>query len=161
MNKSALFALVLSAAFLCAGPQALAAKAKHKAPASTPVAAAPATPTSTETTLEVKAKLDSFAKMQVGRANETLQNNRAHVTVSKMGNGYVARYTEIDPTSLTTEIYPGSGPGCLYVGHIVYLEKVYESTGKTVAEAKAGNYTSPRARRIRELTRYDGTKWIY
>ena len=62
---------------------------------------------------------------------------------------------------MTTEIYPGKGPGCEYVGHIVYLEKVYECTGKTISEAKTGPFTPPKARRIRELTRYDGKKWIY
>ena len=75
--------------------------------------------------------------------------------------GYVARYTEVDASTMTTEIYPGKGPGCEYVGHIVYLEKVYECTGKTISEAKTGTFTTPKARRIRELTRYDGKKWIY
>ncbi len=46
------------------------------------------------------------------------------------------------------------------MGHIVYLEKVYECTGKTISEAKTGTFTTPKARRIRELTRYDGKKWI-
>ncbi len=153
MKKSALFALLLSAALLCAGQQALAAKAK----------AAPAAPaaSTTETTLEVKAKLDDFAKTHVARANNTLQENRQHMKVSKIGGGYVARFSEVDTSSMTTEIYPGKGPGCVYVGHIVYLEKVYESTGKTVAEAKTGEFKSPKARRIREITRYDGKKWIY
>ena len=146
MKKSALFTIVLAAGLLCAGPQAQAAKS------------APAQP---ETTLEVKAKLDSFAKLHVDRANQTLQNNRAHMKVSKVGKGYIARYTEVDPTTMTTEIYPGKGPGCQYVGHIVYLEKVYGSTGNTVSEAKAGTFKSPKARRIREITRYDGKKWIY
>ena len=32
---------------------------------------------------------------------------------------------------------------------------------KTISEAKTGTFTTPKARRIRELTRYDGKKWIY
>ena len=32
---------------------------------------------------------------------------------------------------------------------------------KTISEAKTGTCTTPKARRIRELTRYDGKKWIY
>ena len=139
IKKSALFALVLSSALIC-GQQVQAAKPS----------AAPAQ----ETTLEVKAKLDAFAKSYVARANDTL-------SVTKQGKGYVARYTEVDASTMTTEIYPGKGPGCEYVGHIVYLEKVYECTGKTISEAKTGTFTTPKARRIRELTRYDGKKWIY
>ena len=146
IKKSALFALVLSSALIC-GQQVQAAKPS----------AAPAQ----ETTLEVKAKLDAFAKSYVARANDTLKNNRQNMSVTKQGKGYVARYTEVDASTMTTEIYPGKGPGCEYVGHIVYLEKVYECTGKTIPEAKTGPFTPPKARRIRELTRYDGKKWIY
>lgn len=145
-KKTAVFAFILASALLCAGQQSQAAKPTQPEP---------------ETTLDVKAKLDSFAKLHVVRANQTLQNNRAHMKVAKAGKGYIARYTEVDPTTMTTEIYPGKGPGCQYVGHIVYLEKIYECTGKTVSEAKTGSFTSPKARRIREITRYDGKKWIY
>ena len=122
IKKSALFALVLSSALIC-GQQVQAAKPS----------AAPAQ----ETTLEVKAKLDAFAKSYVARANDTLKNNRQNMSVTKQGKGYVARYTEVDASTMTTEIYPGKGPGCEYVGHIVYLEKVYECTGKTISEANA------------------------
>ena len=119
IKKSALFALVLSSALIC-GQQVQAAKPS----------AAPAQ----ETTLEVKAKLDAFAKSYVARANDTLKNNRQNMSVTKQGKGYVARYTEVDASTMTTEIYPGKGPGCEYVGHIVYLEKVYECTGKTISD---------------------------
>ena len=146
IKKSALFALVLSSSLIC-GQQVQAAKPS----------AAPAQ----ETTLEVNAKLDAFAKSHVARANDTLKNNRKNMLVTKQGKGYVARYTEVDASTMTTEIYPGKGPGCEYVGHIVYLEKVYECTGKTISEAKTGTFTAPKARRIRELTRYDGKTWIY
>ena len=132
IKKSALFALVLSSALIC-GQQVQAAKPS----------AAPAQ----ETTLEVKAKLDAFAKSYVARANDTLKNNRQNMSVTKQGKGYVARYTEVDASTMTTEIYPGKGPGCEYVGHIVYLEKVYECTGKTISEAKTGTFTTPKARR--------------
>ena len=127
IKKSALFALVLSSALIC-GQQVQAAKPS----------AAPAQ----ETTLEVKAKLDAFAKSYVARANDTLKNNRQNMSVTKQGKGYVARYTEVDASTMTTEIYPGKGPGCEYVGHIVYLEKVYECTGKTISEAKTGTFRS-------------------
>ena len=109
IKKSALFALVLSSALIC-GQQVQAAKPS----------AAPAQ----ETTLEGKAKLDAFAKSYVARANDTLKNNRQNMSVTKQGKGYVARYTEVDASTMSTEIYPGKGPGCEYVGHIVYFEKV-------------------------------------
>ena len=95
IKKSALFALVLSSALIC-GQQVQAAKPS----------AAPAQ----ETTLEVKAKLDAFAKSYVARANDTLKNNRQNMSVTKQGKGYVARYTEVDASTMTTEIYPARAP---------------------------------------------------
>ena len=88
IKKSALFALVLSSALIC-GQQVQAAKPS----------AAPAQ----ETTLEVKAKLDAFAKSYVARANDTLKNNRQNMSVTKQGKGYVARYTEVDASTMTTD----------------------------------------------------------
>ena len=81
--------------------------------------------------------------------------------VTKAGRGYVARFSEVDMGSLATELHPGSGEGCLYAGHIVYLEKEYEGSGKTIAEAKAGPFKNVKTRRLREIIRYDGAEWIY
>lgn len=111
--------------------------------------------------VDVKAKLDSFARERVVKAGEALQNNRQHMKVTKAGRGYVARFSEVDMESLATELHPGSGDGCLYAGHIVYLEKEYEGSGKTIAEAKAGPFKNVKTRRLREIIRYDGTEWIY
>lgn len=73
----------------------------------------------------------------------------------------VARYTEVDASTMTTEIYPGKGPGCEYVGHIVYLEKVYECTGKTTSRPRPAPSRPRKPAVSAELTRYDGKKWIY
>lgn len=146
IKKSALFALVLSSVLIC-GQQVQAAKPS----------AAPAQ----ETTLEVKAKLDAFAKSYVARANDTLKNNRQNMSVTKQGKGYVARYTEVDASTMTTEIYPGKGPGCEYVGHIVYLEKVYECTGKTISRGQDRHLHDPESPPYPRTDRYDGKKWIY
>lgn len=147
IKKSAFLALLLAFVLVCAG-QANAAKTA-------------ALPAQSETTLDVKAKLDAFAKGYVSQANKSLQNNRQRVAVTKEKGKYVARFSEVDPDTLTTEIYPGKGPKCQYVGHIVYLEKVYECIGDSQNAAKSGEFKQARARRVRELTRYDGSKWIY
>ena len=146
MKKYAFLVVMLSALAISA-PKADAAKVAPQAQA--------------ETTLDVKAKLDSAAKMYVNRANETLKPNRRSVAVTKEKGQYVARFLEVDSDTLTTEIYPGKGPGCQYVGHVVYLEKVYECVGSSKASAQSGDFKQTRARRVRELTRYDGQKWIF
>ncbi|MEG1610063.1 MAG: hypothetical protein RR317_02650 [Bilophila sp.] len=114
-----------------------------------------------EATMAVKAQLDAFAQKHVSRANATLKPNRTLPAVTKEKGVYVARYLEIDVDTLTTEIYPSTAPGCSYVGHVVYLEKVYESTGNTKMQAETGTFKHVRARRIREITRYSKGAWVY
>ena len=141
-----LCALFISVIMLSAG-QAQAARSKEQPAA--------------ETTLEVKAKLDSFAKDYVSRANATIKPNRSQASVKKVKGQYVATFREVDLDTMTTEIYPSQAPGCSYVGHIVYLEKEYECIGKTRLTAQKGDFKQMRARRVRELFRYNQGKWCY
>ena len=115
---------------------------------------------------ELLAELDRRIKELVARQYRYLNNDilpelRKHKITIASWDSLTTLQKNTALKIMTTEIYPGKGPGCEYVGHIVYLEKVYECTGKTISEAKTGTFTTPKARRIRELTRYDGKKWIY
>lgn len=145
--KSAFCALALASLIVLSG-QAQAAPQPDKQ-------------SSEETTLDVKAKLDSFAEDYVLRINTTIKPNRNHVSVKKTGRQYIASFREVDLDTMVTEIYPSKAPGCSYVGHIIYLEKEYESIGKTRNAAQKGEFKQMRARRIRELFRYNNGKWCF
>lgn len=108
-----------------------------------------------------QAKLDVFAKSHVMRANETLRPNRTHVSVRREGAQYVAWFSEVDTVTLKTELYPSNTPGCQYVGHVVYIENIIASYGKTEKEARSGVFKQIKSKRVRELTRYDKGAWIY
>lgn len=108
-----------------------------------------------------QSKLDSFAKGHLQRANETLRPNRANMAVRKEGTQYMAWFSEVDLVTLKTELYPSGAPGCQYVGHVVYIENVIASYGKTEREARAGVFKQVKSKRVRELTRYDKGKWLY
>ena len=65
-------------------------------------------------------------------------------------------------------IIGNSGYGYFTMAYDIYSVLLTISTAglpvamsKTISEAKTGTFTAPKARRIRELTRYDGKKWIY
>lgn len=149
MIFSRLLLIPLFAACLLLLPEAASAKAPVSAPAQA------------ETTLEVKAKLDAFAREHTRKANLTLVPGRSSMSVKKENGLFVARFLEVDIDTMTTEIYSSNTPGCQYVGHIVYLEKTYECTGKNKVEAQQGDFKAVKARRIRELTRYDRGAWQY
>lgn len=115
---------------------------------------------STKTTLEVKGELDAYARVHIQKANASLVPSKAAKSVTKAkSGGYVAEYKEIDADTLSSEIYESNTPGSQYVGHILYLEKTYQSVGATQDAAKNGMFRPIKARRIRELVRYDKGKW--
>ncbi len=105
--------------------------------------------------------LDTFAKEHLERANLTLRPNRSTKEVKRRDKGYVAFYSELDVYSLQTKIYESDAPSCEYVGHIIYVEKQFESVGASKKEALAGNFKEVKLRRIRELTRYHDGTWHY
>ena len=113
-----------------------------------------------EVNLQVKAQLDSFAREHITRANATMAPGRATPAVSKFQKEYIAKFREIEMDSVTTEIHASNTPGCQFVGHIVYLENEYECISDSKATALKGEYKKVRARRIRELFRYNQGKWI-
>ena len=108
-----------------------------------------------------KDKLATFASEHVKRANTTLRPNRVHPDVQKKGDMYVATFQEVDVASLKTEIYESNTPGCMYVGHVVYTERQYEGSADNRKEALNADFKQVKTRRIRELTRYTGGKWVY
>lgn len=111
--------------------------------------------------MQVKAKLDKYAQAHVSKCNKTIVPGRTSMNVKKQGKEYVAEFREVDPKTVTTEIYESKTRGTQYVGHIVYLEKTYRSVGPTKAKAKEGPFKAVKARRVRELARYDKGAWQY
>ena len=147
-------ALILALTYAIPAPAApQASKAKD--------AAAKAATSASESSGAVQTKLDAFAKEHVQRANTTLRPNRQFVEVKRENGQYVAWFSEVDPSSLRTELHASNMPGCQYVGHVIYQETVYTCTGKTKVEAQKGDFKPVKVRRIRELTRYDKGKWCY
>ena len=112
-----------------------------------------------EYNMEVKSKLDQMAREHVARANATMSPGRNHVAVTKLKKEYIATFREIDASSVVTEIYPSTAPGTEFVGHIIYLENEYECIASSKKEALNGEFKKIRARRVRELFRYNKGSW--
>ncbi len=81
------------------------------------------------------------------------------MSVTKQGKGYVARYTEVDASTMTTEIYPARAPAA-NTWATSYILKKYTNAPARPSPGQDRHLHDPKARRIRELTRYDGKKWI-
>ena len=108
----------------------------------------------------VKADLDKVAAKLVGMAADNVTPKKSRMTAVKLGKEYVAKYAEVDRSSVNTTMQAGQKGQ--YVGFVRYLERHYECRGKSKADAlKAKDCTVVTTRRMNEMVRYDGKKWNY
>ena len=119
--------------------------------------AAPAMPVDMQKALT---QLDAFAEKRLKVICDKIRPNKATKDVSQAGIEYIARYLEIDVSSLATEITLAQGRGAKYIGSVIYYEQIFESRGATRAAALAGEFELVKLRHITELFRYDKGKWI-
>lgn len=153
MWKNALL-LSLAMLLLC-GTAALALAAAQKAPAKASPKA-----TTAESEDVVKQKLDVAGRKLVQDAARTVTPSAKAKAVSQEGGEFVARYVDVDESSMTTEVRPATGPGGQYIGVIKYMENQYECRGKSKDEALKAPCAMVKSRRMNELIRYDG-KWTF
>ena len=108
---------------------------------------------------QIQEELNVFVFSYVEKANKRLSVNRAKPKVTREGGKYVARFTEIDPSSVTAEVRPSKSKHFQYVATLRYMEYTYESEGKTKKEALNGKFRPVKMRKLSELPRYVKGKW--
>ena len=108
---------------------------------------------------EIQAELDAFVLSYVDTANKRLSVNRSKPRVTKENGRYVARFTEIDRTSVTAEVRPSQSKHFQYVARLRYHEMSYECEGKTRKAALKGPWKCTSVRRLTEMPRYVKGKW--
>ena len=108
---------------------------------------------------QIQEELDVFVLSYVEKANKRLSVNRAKPKVTKEGGKYVARFTEIDASSVTAEVRPSKSKHFEYVARLRYHEMTYESEGKTRKAALKGPWKCVNVRRLTEMPRYAKGKW--
>ena len=108
---------------------------------------------------QIQEELDVFVLSYVETANKRLSVNRAKPKVTKEGGKYVARFTEIDASSVTAEVRPSQSKHFQYVARLRYHEMTYESEGKTPKAALKGPWKCVNVRRLTEMPRYAKGKW--
>lgn len=108
---------------------------------------------------QIRAELDATGKKLAAQAGRTLMPNKANPEYRQSGGMWIARYIEVNPASVSTDMSPGSTKG-LYVGKIHYQEKIMECQGATKAAALSGTCKQVSSRNLTELIRYDGKAWL-
>jgi hypothetical protein len=108
---------------------------------------------------QIQAELDTFVLSYVDTANKRLSVNRSKPRVTKENGRYVARFTEIDRTSVTAEVRPSKSKHFQYVARLRYHEMSYECEGKTRKAALKGPWKCTSVRRLTEMPRYVKGKW--
>ena len=108
---------------------------------------------------QIQAELDTFVLSYVDTANKRLSVNRSKPRVTKENGRYVARFTEIDRTSVTAEVRPSQSKHFQYGARLRYHEMSYECEGKTRKAALKGPWKCTSVRRLTEMPRYVKGKW--
>ena len=108
---------------------------------------------------QIQEELDIFVLSYVEKANKRLSVNRSKPRVTKENGRYVARFTEIDRTSVTAEVRPSKSKHFQYVARLRYHEMSYECEGKTRKAALKGPWKCTSVRRLTEMPRYVKGKW--
>ena len=108
---------------------------------------------------QIQAELDVFVLSYVDTANKRLTVNRKNPKVTQEGGKFVARFTEIDTSSVTAEVRPSKSKHFQYVARLRYHEMTYECEGKTRKAALKGPWKCTSVRRLTEMPRYVKGKW--
>lgn len=108
---------------------------------------------------KIQADLDATGRKLVAQAARTVQPSKNAKQVRKIGNAYVATYTEVDPSSMTTSV--NTSPSGNYVGFVRYQEVVYECRGKSKSAALAAPCEAVKTRRVNEMLSHNGKTWMY
>ncbi len=111
-----------------------------------------------ESEATIKKKLDAIGLKLVRNAARSVLPSKDKKSVEKHGDGYVARYVEIDINSVRTKTDAPATKGAPRVGYIQYQEKHYECRGATKSAALNADCHITRTRKLTEMISYDG-KW--
>lgn len=125
--------------------------------------AAPSAPAAHSTSdLELlQAKLDAYAAKYLEGCNFSIRPCKTDPVITTRPDGKVtATYMEIDPVSLTTEIFPTNSKDFPYMAKLVYLEHTYQAVANTREEALVGAFQRIKSRRLTELPRYVRGEWL-
>jgi hypothetical protein len=73
---------------------------------------------------------------------------------------HVARYFQLDPGSMKTDVKRASGEADVYTGVLQYNEILFQSTGQTRRLAEKGQYSAKCVRQMVEIFLYDKGTWV-
>ncbi|THB63497.1 MAG: hypothetical protein D6E12_16880 [Desulfovibrio sp.] len=101
----------------------------------------------------------SFAANRLSRIRNNLTATSANMEVEQVGNTYVARYYQIDPTTLSLQVKPVEYDHTPFVGVMRYQREIYEATGDTPEAAMAGSFVQVRDTKMTQIFRYTRNNW--
>jgi len=136
-----------------------AAPAKTVAAAKPAKAAKPAAPSGPLTLERAHQEFASFAHQWLATLSRNMLGTATRMAVTREGDGYVARFAELDQNSLEMEVKATDSPACPFVGVLKYFECSYESRGDSPDKAKSGVFSQVRKVRYTELFRHSGKHW--
>lgn len=113
-----------------------------------------------EQTAVATSKFQRFAVNWMARVAKSYRCTVEKKEVVPRGNGFVARYFVLDPSTLDTRVKAAGSVATPFVGVMRYEEHLYECEGDTPQSASAGPFKRVERTRVTEIFRYDSTRWV-
>ncbi|MGE4299687.1 MAG: hypothetical protein AB7E47_16835 [Desulfovibrionaceae bacterium] len=102
-----------------------------------------------------------FARMWLGKLSANYRCTAERMEVEPRGDRFVARYFELDPTTLTTDVKPTAASTDTFLGKLKYVEATFESEGDSPEAATAGPFVMVKQVLHSELFCYANGDWRY
>lgn len=130
------------------------AKGKAVAPADTAA-------TSAKEQETVLASFETFARDWIAKSNRNFQASALKKQIVQTGNGWLARYQEIDGSTMELDIQRTGLKTAPFTGTLKYMENTWECSGQDRGAAENGQFACVKAVRITEIFRYQNNVWKY
>ena len=106
------------------------------------------------------ADFDRFAQQKVQQFNANLIFNKDRMQITKLADGsYLARYHQIEKTSLDSTVRRSQAKTSPFVGVLSYREQVYEAHGKNPADCRNGDFSLVQIIPNRHIFSYSKGTW--
>ncbi len=107
-----------------------------------------------------QAEFAHFSRNMVKQFNRNLQFTKEKMQITKLADGsYLARYHQIDETSLDSAIRRSKSKSSPYVGILSYREQVYEAHGDSPSSCRNSHFSLVQITPNRHIFSYSKGTW--
>lgn len=108
---------------------------------------------------DLHASFLDFAYSRIQVLNRNFVNSADKILIESRDDLCVARYQQIDPSTVNIEVKKVSSNLTPFIGVLIYTESIFENNGSCQASLADGPFMPVRHRKVTEIFRYVQSRW--